>query len=270
MKQPRPLIAAHEVVEALPLNRYGLGFLVPALMKWFGISAINQIYAKSEHLTGVAFLEDALKGMNIRYQIPPRQLGNLPKNGAFITVSNHPFGLLDGILLILIVGSVRPDFKVMANFMLQRLATISEFFIPVDPFEGEQQTARSLSGMKLTLEHLKKGYPTGFFPAGEVSTRQPNGKIEDRPWQQPALKLIRKAGVPIVPIYFEGQNSPTFHLLGKIHPLLRTSQLLNEFANKAGKTIHIQVRQPISVEQQQTAPDLQTFGQLLRTKTYGY
>jgi putative hemolysin len=158
----------------------------------------------------------------------------------------------------------------MANFLLQKFKTIEEFFIPVDPFEGKNQTANSLKGIKLTLQCLRDGHPVGIFPSGEVSTYYPNQEgIMDKEWQTSALKVIQKSGVPVIPVFFHGTNSKTFHMLGKIHPLLRTTWIVREFYNKRGKNIKISIRDAISPEEIKKFEDVRELGLFLRARTYG-
>lgn len=267
------LISKEDILNGTGLNRYGFlgNLIVSLLMKLLAVDWVVDFYDDKvrRNGTGVGFIEKTLNDMPMKIDVSDDELAHLPKEGAFITVSNHPFGLLDGLMLMLLVGRVRPDFKVMANFMLQRLHTIESFFIPVDPFEGEQQSAKSLKGVKITLQTLRDGHPVGFFPAGEVSTRYAgSSKIEDKTWQLPALRIMQKANVPIVPIFFEGQNSFWFHALGKIYAPLRTLQIVREFRNKAHTTVKVRIGEAISPEKQREFKDAESLGAYLRAKTY--
>jgi putative hemolysin len=266
------LVSKEEVIETANLRKLRLTWIAEPLMSILGVHAINKFYsAIPPEPVGLPFLETAMKNHQISY--PVSGVENIPKAGAFITVSNHPFGFLDGILLILAIGKVRPDIKIMANFWLKRMPSIRDFFIAVDPYESAQQTAKSLAGTRLTLQTLKDGHPVGIFPAGEVSTyhQLPSNtrkKIQDRQWQLPVIKVIKKTKVPIVPVYFEGQNSFWFHLLGKINPALRTPKIVGEFMNKRGKTIPIHIGMPIEVEKQNEFENLEDFALFLRNQTY--
>lgn len=276
-KMTTQLISKEEVIQGIGLKKYGLAWTADFIMQALGLHQINQFYAALPSQTdGLSFLATAMKNLNVNFPVPEDDWANIPREGAFISVSNHPFGMLDGILLIMILGKVRPDAKVMANFLLQRIEPIKHFFISVDPFETANQTSRSLAGTKLTLQHLKDGHPVGIFPAGEVSSVQKRKdllehipfKIQDRTWQIPVMKIIRKAQVPVLPIYFHGQNSPLFHFLGRIHPLLRTTRLINEFLNKRNKTIPIRIGSPISVAKQNEFEKLEDLATFLKKETY--
>ena len=277
----KPLISKEEIIETANLRKLHLTWLANPLMGILGVHAINKFYAAiPPEPAGYLFLVTAMKNHQISYPIAEDDLQNIPKEGAFITVSNHPFGFLDGILLILAIGKVRPDIKVMANYWLKRMLPIQDFFLAVDPYESAQQTAKSLAGTRLTLQHLKDGHPVGIFPAGEISTYQKGkglsvssqttvaAEIQDRAWQIPVIKVIKKAKVPIVPVHFEGQNSFWFHLLGRINPALRTPKIISEFMNKRGKTIPIRIGAPISLEKQNEFENLEDYASFLRNETY--
>lgn len=277
------LVSKEELIESANLKKYHLTWLAEPIMHALGVHAINEFYsAIPPEPVGLPFLATAMKNHQIRYPIPESDIDNIPKEGAFITVSNHPFGFLDGILLILAIGKVRPDIRVMANYWLKRMPSIRDFFIAVDPYESSQQTTKSLAGTRLTLQQLKEGHPVGIFPAGEISTFQKLSvkllasnkrvstaeKIQDRAWQPSVIKVIRKAKVPVLPVYFEGQNSFLFHLLGKIHPSLRTPRIIGEFMNKRGNEIPIRIGAPIPVEKQNEFENLEDYASFLRNETY--
>ena len=198
-----------------------------------------------------------------------KELSKIPTSGGFVTISNHPFGALDGLLLLYVVSKVRMDFKVMANFLLQKIEPLSNSFIAVNPFENQQELASSLTGTKGALQQLKDGGGLGVFPAGEVSSFQTSQRqIADKQWKNSILKLISKAEVPIVPIYFEGSNSLLFQLLGIIHPSLRTIALPSEMLKKRHTKIKIRIGRPVPLEDQKNWDDLTQFGRFLRAKTY--
>jgi putative hemolysin len=163
---------------------------------------------------------------------------------------------------------VRPDAKLMANFLLKKIPNLSDYFIAVNPFENVDHSS-SISGLKNTLELLSKGTPIGIFPAGEVSTyKVDKQEVTDRMWHPVVGKIIAKAKVPVVPIYFHGNNGLLFNLLSLIHPALRTARLPSELFNKHGHTIKLRIGKPINVED---IPDYTNSTKLLnylRARTY--
>ncbi len=241
----------------------GIAKLLMFLLK---LNKFNKLYRSVSDKKGVEFIDAALENLEIKYEINPEELKRLPKKGPFITVSNHPYGGIDGMLAIKLVAESRPDYKTLGNFLIQKIPQLNEFLIPVDPFEGTK--ANNVVGIKAALNHLTEGGCLGIFPAGEVSTYHDEEGAVDRQWQSSMIKFIRKAEVPVVPIYFKGTNSRLFHLLGLIHPLLRTAKLPSEMLNKKNKVIKIRIGMPISVEEQKEHSDIERFGRFLRLKTY--
>ena len=153
-------------------------------------------------------------------------------------------------------------------FLLKKIVPIKDYFLGVNPFEGLKDIS-SAGGLKEALRHLSEGGALGLFPAGEVSAYQADSNsIEDKAWSRSVLKLIRKADVPVIPIYFKGSNSMLFQILGMIHPMLRTVKLPSELLNKKNRVIKLRVGNPISVETQNSFADLIQYGKFLRAKTY--
>ncbi|MEI3156045.1 MAG: GNAT family N-acyltransferase [Odoribacter sp.] len=215
-----------------------------------------------------AFLEHLIEALGVTIEVNEEDLQKIPLTGAFITVSNHPFGGLDGIILIKLLSKIRPDYKVMANFLLKRIEPIKDYFLGVNPFENRKDIS-SAGGIKEALRHLADGRPLGLFPAGEVSAYQADSNsVEDKEWSTSVLKLIRKANVPVIPIYFKGSNSMFFQLLGLIHPMLRTVKLPSELLNKKNRVIKLRIGNPIAVEVQRSFSDMIQYGKFLRAKTY--
>lgn len=266
------LIDSNDIKEAGNLNRFGGklgGSLVSRLVMYImRLDKINKLYSDVYDEDGMAFLERLTEALGVTVEINDEDLQKIPREGAFITISNHPFGGLDGIILIKLLSKIRADYKVMANFLLKKIEPIKDYFLGVNPFEMRKDIS-SAGGLKEALRHLSEGKPLGLFPAGEVSAYQAESNcVEDREWSKSVLKLIRKADVPVVPIYFKGSNSILFQILGLIHPMLRTVKLPSELLNKKNRVIRLRVGNPISTETQRSFTDLIQYGKFLRAKTY--
>lgn len=264
------LVDPKDFKRAAGLNTVGGESIAKMLMSILKINKINREYSKISDLEGLEFLDALLKRLEILYEINAEELKRIPKEGPFIIVANHPYGGIDGIILLKIVQEIRPDFKAMANFLLRRIEPIKESIIPVDPFEGQSQISGSVAGIKNALNHLREGKPLGIFPAGEVSTYYNTEApgVADKQWNESIIKFIKKVGVPIIPVYFKGTNSRLFHILGLIHPLLRTAKLPSELFNKKNKVVKLRMGLPISVQEQNEFTDISRFGRFLRLKTY--
>ena len=263
------LIETDEFVKAARLNRIGGASAAKVLMTVLRIKKINKLYDEVSHHRGIDFINALIEKLQLEFQVSEEELKKIPREGACITVSNHPFGGIDGMLLVKILHGIRPDIKVMSNFVLNKIEPVSEYMLPVNPFERRKEAASSLAGIKMALEHLNGGNLLGIFPAGEVSSyNEDNFGISDREWQYPAMKMIKKARVPVVPVYFQGSNSRLFHILGLIHPSLRTVRLPAEVFNKKHKKIRIRIGTPVSVREQDAFSDVSTYGRYLRARTY--
>ncbi|AIZ41306.1 GNAT family N-acyltransferase [Cellulophaga baltica] len=264
------LVTAKEVAKAINIDKYGfLGtFIGWVLMKVTRISSINRFYDTIKHLEGQAYPDAILKHFDIDFQIPEEDFKRLPKDGAFITISNHPLGAIDGIILIKLMMEYRPDFKIMTNFLLQRMEPLVPYIVPVNPFESHKNAKSSLSGFKTALQHLRDGHPLSIFPAGEVSTLKDGKLLVDRPWEEAALKLIKKAEVPVVPIYFHAKNSRLFYRLAKLNDVFRTAKIPSEVFTQKNRPIKVRIGQPIAVKVQKEQQSLEEYTELLRRKTY--
>ncbi|MEZ4874968.1 MAG: lysophospholipid acyltransferase family protein [Flavobacteriaceae bacterium] len=264
------LVNAKEVASAIKVDKFGffgtsLGWL---LMKVLKISTMNKIYDRNKHLSDLEFINALLKEFEINFEIPDEDLKRIPKTGAFITISNHPLGGIDGILLLKLLLEHRPDFKIIANFLLHRIEPLKPYVMPVNPFETHKDAKSSITGFKSSLQHLKDGHALGIFPAGEVSTYRDDKLLVDRPWEVAAMKLIKKAEVPVVPIYFHAKNSKLFYRLAKLSDTLRTAKLPSELLTQRERIIKVRIGNPISIEDQREHAGLEEFTEFLRKKTY--
>ncbi len=192
------------------------------------------------------------------------------KEGAFITVSNHPFGSIDGIALINLVTRYRPDYKVMVNMILAKLSAMQPNFITVDSMASSDPEKRrvSVNGIREALRQLINGHPVGFFPAGAMSKTDKTGFLVDREWQPSILQIIARAKVPVIPIYFHGTNRKFFNFLGHACWPLRSLLLPRELFAKRGKELHISVGNPIMPDVQAKFSTPEELGKYLREETY--
>ncbi|PQJ80215.1 GNAT family N-acyltransferase [Polaribacter porphyrae] len=264
------LVTSKEISQVLGLEKLGfLGtFIGWLLIKVLRISALNRIYNRNKKKSDVDFLNGVLNDCNIKFEIPEEDLKRIPKTGSFITVSNHPLGGVDGILLLKLLLEKRTDYKIIANFLLHRIEPLKPYVMPVNPFESRKDAKSSVAGIKNALLHLKEGKPLGIFPAGEVSTYK-DGKLKvDKPWEEGAVRLIKKAEVPVIPIYFHAKNSRLFYLLSKISDTLRTAKLPSEVISQEGKVIKVRIGKPISVKDQKEYKEVPSFYEFIRKKTY--
>ncbi len=262
------VITTEEFADATGLSKLKMPGLAGLLMEVMKINQVNDLFASAQPKQGPEFVDAILEGCGVKIEFDEAELNNLPKEGAFVAIANHPYGGIEGMVLLKILCMVRPDAKLMANFILKKIPNLSDYFIAVNPFENIEHSS-SISGIKSTLQLLADGTPIGIFPAGEVSTFQiDKQQVTDKLWHPVVGKIIAKAKVPVVPIYFHGNNGLLFNLLAMIHPTLRTAKLPSELFNKHGHTIKLRIGKPIDIK---TIPDHKDATKLLsflRAKTY--
>jgi putative hemolysin len=264
------LVTAKEVAKTINAEKYGvLGtFFGWVLMKILRISTLNKMYNRNRHLKDIHFLNGILDELQIKFEIPEKDLSRLPKEGAYITISNHPLGGIDGVLLLKLMLEREPNFKIIANFLLHRIRPLKKYIMPVNPFENHKNAKSSVIGIKETFRHLSDGKPLGMFPAGEVSSYKDGKLMVDKPWEEGAIKVIRKAQVPVVPIYFHAKNSRLFYFLSKISGTFRTAKLPSEVFSQKHRVIKVRIGKPISVSEQNEHKTIEEYSDFLRRKTY--
>ncbi len=267
------LISADEIKSIHPIFRGRFGnILIKMVMSITGLNKVNRVYDTSKEYEGVAFCDHLLKDVGVKVVIENREILDQFKDQAFITVSNHAYGHIDGITAIDVVGSVRSDYKMMVNFILGMIDTMSMHFIAVNPYQkGTVSNKSSLEGVKQCIAHVKEGHPLGFFPAGAVSKTKLKGlkmTVRDREWQPSVIKLIKGVKVPVIPMYFSGNNSWFFNFLDLVDWRLRSLRLGHEVYNKRGKTICVRFGEPIMPDEIAKHTDLDELGEFLKEKTY--
>ena len=237
------------------------------VMALASIHRINRIFRPLDSLKGFEFAGGAIRELDVRPVINEDELSLIPEIGPFIICSNHPFGCIDGLIMISAIGKIRPDVRFMTNFILSQIPCLQELFIPVDPFS--KGAVRSVKGVRSALEHLKAGHPLVIFPAGEVSSnRNPEHVVKDIEWDRGSARLIERAGVPVIPAYFDGSNSKYFHFLGGIHPFLRTLRLPAEMLNKRGREIILKFGKAVSPSEFKRFGAPEQLASYLRNRTY--
>lgn len=264
------VLDADDVIAMVP-KLAGHHRLVERLLHWLSVDKVNAVHAHNCETPGPAFVEGLLRDFDIKLRVDGLDvLDNLPE-GPFITVSNHPFGALDGITLIHLVASRRPEYKVMVNMILGRIWAMEPNFIAVDAMSSNDpaKKAVSVNGIRQAIDQVRSGRPLGFFPAGAVSKVNWRGRLVDRRWQPNVIRIIKKLEVPVIPIYFHGSNSWFFNFLGVVCWQLRTLRLPSEVFRKCHTTIHISVGNPITVEEQRAhAGSIDELGRYLKDTTY--
>lgn len=301
------LLSIQELESVSPIFRGRAGNAFAGwLLKALKIQKISDIYDSLASYSGPEFACEVNRAAGLNYTVNglPREkaieeMRRILPDGPFITVANHPIGSLDGTILIDLIGHVREDYKYMVNEILWRLEAMHQNLIKVNPNGSSiaAPTAQSISGVREAMEHIAGGHPLGLFPSGAVSDlklgRRPlvpsapelapgsdsNGKgriaknckepmVRDREWQMSAVRLIKKMGVPVLPIRFLDGNSMFYYNLGLLDWRIRLLRLPSEMLNKAGKTIRLVTGPLITPEKIAEAANLQDLRDFLRASVY--
>ncbi|MBL7952247.1 MAG: lysophospholipid acyltransferase family protein [Flavobacteriales bacterium] len=233
-----------------------------------GLKKLERFYGALQDLRDLEFVAAVLKNLDLEIDVDPADLASVPKDGPLIFVANHPYGAIDGLALVHVLGGVRPDLKVMANFLMQQLEPLRDRFIGVNPFE-QLTSLSSYQGMRQAMAHVKEGHALGIFPAGEVSSWRTELKaVADPRWKTPVIKLAQHVAAPVVPVWFDGANSMIFQMLGMIHPNLRTLALPNELLRMRGRSVRMRIGKPIAPKDIAAFSSTEQLGRYLRAKTY--
>ncbi len=263
------LLTSRELARATNLDIPGGAVIAEALMQIFRYNKLNRVYSSAYDRDPTVFINSILEHLDIKYEVADKDRANIPSSGPFITVSNHPFGGIDALILLKILMAGRTDVKVMANFLLQQIDPLKQLILPSDLPGHHREKKPAYSGTGEALRFVSEGHVVALFPAGEVSTYQSDSNlISDREWQEQVLRAVRTAEVPVIPVYFHGTNSRWYHILGRIHPLLSTARLGPELINKRHKVIRVRIGKPVSVKEQAGLGDLARYGRYLRARTY--
>jgi len=261
------LINPKDLLKSQPqLQYFGGEAFARFLLYLLRINKVNNLFRELEKEEGIAFIDKLIETLDLKYEIDESHLKKIPLTGGFITVSNHPFGGLDGILLIKALSMVRPDVKILANAHLKKIEPLKSFFFGVNPFETKGNI--DIGGLKEAMDHVQNGGVLGIFPSGEVSTYDNYYNVTDCEWQNQVINFIKKSGVPVIPIYFSGSNSRLYHILGMINPALSEARLPMELINKKKKEISIRIGSPIRPSDLLPFNDIHQLGRYLRARTY--
>lgn len=215
------------------------------------------------------FCDDILLGMGVRTVVFDEDRAKIPKTGPVIVVANHPFGGIEGVVMLSILNSVRPDAKAMANYLLQLIPEMRDMFIPVNPFGSAQATKQNVKPLLETMKWLRDGHILGVFPSGEVSSIDiRSGRVRDPAWSPTIAGIALKTKATIVPMFFAGRNPALFQIAGLIHPRLRTVMLPTMTSKKTNNVIEVFIGSPITPAEAAKFKDEEELTKYMRLRTY--
>lgn len=268
------LFPLNDLIRKAGLPRPVAALLAPLLGGLTGLSYINREYSRFH--AGLDDLEDdplfftkALRSIGVQFEVESKDYERVPKTGPLLVVANHPHGGVDGIILGALLKTIRPEAKLMGNYLLARMDGIRGSLITVDPFDQAASVRANIAGMRAALKHLRAGNCLGVFPSGEVSHIRLGSKgAIDPKWSSHVVSLAEKSGATILPVYFKGQNSLLFQVLGLLHPRIRTLLLAREFRRMKGKRIELKIGEPIPPDRIRRFEKKSAATDYLRLKTY--
>lgn len=234
------------------------------------IRDLQTLYSTArERYPDLELSQKLLKVLNVELEITPEDLARFPASGPLLVVANHPFGILDGMLLDSVLLKTRPDIKILTNAMICGIEELQDRCLPIDVFGGTSALSKNVKSLRKVISILRSGNGIAFFPAGEVSHWQKEFRcITDPPWSDIAVRCSTLADVPILPVYFQGKNSLRFQVGGMIHPRLRTVQLPGELLNKRNRTVEVRVGSLIKPRDLRQFDSLEKATDYVRARTY--
>jgi putative hemolysin len=267
--RPARLIDIRSAI-ANPIARTLFRLVEGPIEKALSLSTINDIYAlASPSASDRNPFAAVLRTFGVRYELQSEDLAKIPAAGPLVVVANHPFGVADGLIMGDILTQARPDFRLLANRLLQRVSEMRPLILPLDILGGTGATPRNTSHLRAAMKWLAQGGALGIFPSGTVShLHLKHGCIADPLWHRTVAMLLRRTGATAITMFFEGHNSLAFQLSGLIHPRLRTALLPSEFLKRSRSSLSVRIGRPIEPHKIARYPDDRTLTEYLRFKTY--
>jgi len=219
------------------------------LEKLIGVDALRELYSRAQLRGNASFFESVLAELEVKIKISDADLARIPAVGPVIVCANHPFGILDGMVLGATLMRAREDVRILTNLLLKDIAELEPYCLWIDPFENGDP-AQNRASIRRAVRWLGQGGMLATFPAGEVSHWNFRERaVADPQWSDTAVRLAQMTKAAIVPVHFDGQNSLVFQGLGCVHPRLRTLRLPSELLNKVGTEVTLRIGSPIPVEE---------------------
>lgn len=225
---------------------------------------------ESEVALGRDFWEVMAERYGLTLKLLAGSLDNIPREGPLVVIANHPYGILDGLVLGRILSATRGDFRVLAHQVFRKAEDLNRYILPISFDESKEALATNLATRKAAVRFLGEGGCIGVFPGGTVSTSvKPFSQPMDPGWRSFTAKMIAKSNAQVVPIYFCGHNSRVFQLASHLHYTLRVGLLIKEFGRRVNKPVELVIGKPIPHEK--LAPfgsDSRAMMDFLRKETY--
>ncbi len=223
-----------------------------------------------EVAAGRDFWEVMAERYGLSLDVVRGSLSNIPANGPLILISNHPYGILDGLMMGYILSHVRGDFRILANSVFRKAEALNKIILPISFDETKDAQRVNIATRKTSLNYLAQGGAIGVFPGGTVSTAAtPFSPPMDPGWRSFTARMVAKSQATVVPIFFDGHNSRVFQLASHLHSTLRLAMLIKEFKSRVDEPVRIAVGEPIrQAELDAHAKNPKAMMDFLRKATY--
>lgn len=246
--------------------------IIQAVEKWTGRGHLqrvyDEIYAEPGGPDPFSVWGKGLEKLGIEMAYDADRLEQVPREGPLIFIANHPFGIVDGAMLLHLVTRVRKDYFLLINEVISHEPFLEDHLLPVDFRKGDKAKQNNLRSRRRATERLQRGDALVIFPAGGISTaKRPWGKAEELPWKRFIGRRIHETRCTVVPIFFHGQNSRLFQWVSQIHMNLRLGLLLYEVMNKRGKTIRAEIGTPIPYAEMEVYREVPELIDFLKART---
>ncbi len=246
--------------------------LIRSIERFSGQPKIRKLYFDyvEEDRPYASFWADALDKLSIKIDLQRDAGAMIPRTGSTLVVANHPYGVIDGLVLCALMAEVRSDYKIITHRVLKQAPATMDKILPIDFDETEAALATNIETRQQAAEHLKQGGAVIIFPAGAISLA-PNlvGYAYDKEWKTFAAKLATQPDTITVPFLFDGQNSVLFQAVRKISLTLAYSLMFHEICKLMGSTVLLTMRRPVHAEELSALGNRKAVTQFLRDRTYG-
>ncbi|MGE4506870.1 MAG: lysophospholipid acyltransferase family protein [Desulfovibrionaceae bacterium] len=236
-----------------PIRKVLFSAMKRPLARLLCFKRLNQVYRDYKALKRIypdgKFEDLVAQVLKLDLQVPEDMVKRIPKTGPLLVVSNHPFGVVDGLLLFKLIRMVRDDVRALSNQMMMIIPEYAARMYEVDVFGGKDAAQKNMAGTKKALKHLRSGGALLVFPAGEVaSLRLKKRMVRDNAWNPTIAGIGRRTGATFLPVCFQGHHGPLFNAMGLIHPRLRTAMIPRANLRQTNKPIHVYVGNPLPPE----------------------
>ncbi|MBO6603875.1 MULTISPECIES: lysophospholipid acyltransferase family protein [Rhodophyticola] len=220
---------------------------------------------------GRDFWEVMVQRYGLELEIVGGSLSNIPAEGPVVAIANHPYGILDGLMMGHILSQARGDFRILAHRVFRKAEDLDRVILPISFEESKEAVQLNIETRRTALRYLEAGGIIGIFPGGTVSTaNKPFGQPMDPNWRGFTARMIAKSDAAVVPIFFDGHNSRLFQLMSHLHSTLRMGMLIKEFRARINTPVRVAIGTPIPrADLQPFAKDTRAMMDFLREATYG-